>query len=114
MKYLKNILARLKIWSGPQRYFRYQFEKDIPETVAPNKIFIIGEPCNQWLSVLKCPCGCGMTINLNLLNEASPCWTFFISRQKISLKPSIWKKTGCKSHFFIKNGKVKWAKGQHL
>ncbi len=109
MRYFKIIINWLRAWIWHTNNFSFQFTNDIPEKVAQNKILIIGEPENYWLVILKCPCGCKNIIHLNLLKEARPCWTFLVNKKKISLKPSIWRKTGCKSHFFIKNGKVKWV-----
>jgi hypothetical protein len=60
--------------------------------------------------VFRCPCGCHTDIFLNLLKDAKPIWRFHISKKnKITITPSIWRKVGCKSHFFIRKGKIEWA-----
>ena len=49
---------------------------------------------------LKCPCGCGDVLTLNLIPDTHPGWT--ISGN--SIKPSINRIIGCRSHFTITNG----------
>lgn len=109
MKYLKKLFRSLWAWFWPRRRFRYRFADEVPERVRPGWVWIIGDPGDPWAAVLQCPCRCGRTIQLNLLKEASPCWTLAVSRDRITLKPSVWGKTGCRSHFFIRNGRIEWA-----
>jgi hypothetical protein len=52
--------------------------------------------------MLACPCGCGETLNINLDPKAGPAWRLFERRNGgVSLFPSVWRDTGCKSHFII-------------
>lgn len=56
-----------------------------------------------------CPCGCGDTVHLNLLRDDSPCWLLEEGRsERPSISPSVLRKVGCKSHFFIRLGRVSW------
>lgn len=48
---------------------------------------------------LVCPCGCNEVITLNTLADTKPCWSI----QGNSIKPSINRIVGCKSHFTITN-----------
>ena len=49
----------------------------------------------------------GEKILLNLLENASPKWCFRLERKKsISVYPSIRRTLGCRSHFWLKNGKI--------
>jgi len=64
---------------------------------------------NRWAMFL-CPCGCGEVITLSLQAVHSPHWKLLPSRADLpSLHPSIWRKQGCLSHFWIREGKVHWA-----
>ena len=84
--------------------------EDVPTSISDNTIFIIQDGNEPELLAFKCPCGCNENILLNLLKDAKPQWRFRINHNDmINIYPSIWRKRGCKSHFFIKNGIVEWA-----
>lgn len=60
-----------------------------------------------------CPCGCGDVIELMLIPEATPHWRLIIGTdKKPSLKPSVWRNTGCRSHFWLRGGSVEWCKSR--
>jgi hypothetical protein len=84
----------------------FEFCDDVPEKLFPGTIYIIGEKRFRWALVFNCPCGCNDTIQLNLLRKVRPKWKFKIKKNLISVSPSIWKKSGCKSHFYIKKAKI--------
>jgi hypothetical protein len=55
----------------------------------------------RWL-LLRCPCGCGDEIPVNLDARAGKAWRLYRRRVSgISLFPSVWRDTGCQSHFII-------------
>jgi hypothetical protein len=55
-----------------------------------------------------CPCGCGSPHVLRIRPAPSPSWEFSIGRTGgPTLSPSIENKGGCKSHFYIEDGKVR-------
>lgn len=57
----------------------------------------------------KCMCGCGELISTPLDKKHGWSWTF--DGQNVSLDPSIGNFSyPCKSHYFLKNGKVEWCK----
>ncbi|OIQ80711.1 hypothetical protein GALL_375250 [mine drainage metagenome] len=72
------------------------------------------------LLILACPCGCGENFPINLDPRAGPSWrlyhgslssksVFASSRRNpdsISLFPSVWRDSGCRSHYIIWNGKI--------
>ena len=107
-KWFLKIIDKLTKWFEKKHTFLYV--EDIPENVKDKVVYIVGERKHPWLIIFKCPCGCNNLIQLNLLKEASPCWKFQISnKEKITIYPSIWRITGCKSHFFIRKSKIEWA-----
>lgn len=58
-----------------------------------------GQP--RWL-ILKCPCGCGNEIPVNLDSRAGKAWRLYDDRRSgVTLFPSVWLDTGCESHFII-------------
>lgn len=63
----------------------------------------------------KCPCGCGRDITLSLNNSIKPSWDVHLVPKKntyiATFSPSIWLTgDGCKSHFFIRENHVEWAR----
>ncbi len=50
-----------------------------------------------------CPCGCGDLVILSMLEDTSPCWKVI---DKNTIRPSINRIVGCRSHFEITNGIV--------
>ena len=87
--------------------------EDMPvsEDVKENTLVILGgKDWAKWV-LLKCPCGCGDLITLSLMKSHKAFWNLKIDLMKrVTLSPSIWKNDGCKSHFFVKKGKLRWAK----
>jgi hypothetical protein len=108
MKRIKDTITKFADWF--KREYAFMYEDDFPESIKENTIYIIGDEMSPWLLAFKCPCGCTQIIQLNLLKDADPRWKFKITvRKKISISPSIWRTTGCKSHFILRNSKVEWA-----
>lgn len=55
----------------------------------------------RWL-LLKCPCGCGEEIPINLDPRAGKAWRLYSTQKNgTTLFPSVWRDTGCKSHFVL-------------
>lgn len=58
-----------------------------------------GKP--RWL-LLRCPCGCGEEIPVNLDARAGKAWRLYRGAGTgLTLFPSVWRDTGCESHFVI-------------
>ena len=90
--------------------FKIDFVDDIPELMSDNTIFIVQDGNAPELLAFKCPCNCKANIILNLLEDASPKWSFEIKDGAlIDIHPSVWRNVGCKSHFFVTNGKIRWV-----
>lgn len=53
------------------------------------------------LLVMVCPDGCGETVVVNLDEDAGPAWTVYLRTSGLSIYPSVWRETGCQSHFII-------------
>lgn len=82
---------------------------DPPDEPKARRLYLVGEPGDYWMACMRCPCGCGETISVSMTKNAKPRWGFEGSLERPSLHPSIWRKTGCKSHFFLRNGQIVWA-----
>lgn len=60
----------------------------------------------RWL-IMKCPCGCNDIIPINLDERSGPAWEFYDEPTNgLSVFPSVWRDTGCKSHFIIWYGRI--------
>jgi len=79
-------------------------------SVRPKEfIEVIYRTTPMWV-LFKCPCACGETISLPLQTSHSPHWTVSLSESgRPDLYPSVWRKNGCKSHFWIEDGRVIWC-----
>ena len=84
--------------------------------IGPDEILLIGDNMNPKWALLKCPCGCGETIHVNLMGSQHPHWT--ISREQggsLSFYPSLWvDESLCGSHFFIWHGRVHWCSSCYM
>lgn len=83
---------------------------DIPEKARPSTVYLVGEGEYLWFIVFLCPCGCGELVQLNLLPDARPRWS--AERHPdgtVTLSPSVWQVAGCRSHFFLRRGRVEWC-----
>lgn len=60
--------------------------------------------------VIACPDGCGEQLTINLDSRSGPAWRFYIEPSTaVSLYPSVWRDTGCKSHFIVWESRVYWC-----
>lgn len=57
---------------------------------------------NYSIAAFLCPCGCKDKVALRINSNQHPCWEI----NGNTIKPSIKKLLGCKSHFHIINGVV--------
>jgi hypothetical protein len=59
--------------------------------------------------LLRCPDGCGEDITVNLDAAAGPAWRLHQTGSMISVSPSIWRQSGCLSHFTIRDNVIRWS-----
>lgn len=59
--------------------------------------------------IIKCPCGCNDDIIVNLDPRAGSAWRIYTKRRGLSVYPSIWRESGCQSHFIISQNKISWC-----
>lgn len=80
-----------------------------PETPSGLVIYLVGEDV-PWSATMRCPCGCGATIQLSLLPDDSPSWRAEEHADgTVTLWPSVWRSKGCRSHFFVRRGRILWC-----
>jgi hypothetical protein len=93
-----------------EKFYKYKYVEDVPDELKPDILYIISNDNFYWQVAMLCPCGCKKNLHLNLIKGNHPKWRFEIDKKKrISLHPSINRTVGCKSHFWVRKGKIIWA-----
>lgn len=83
----------------------------LPKKIPKRVLVLARDEDEDWCVGMMCPCGCGKVIELMLIPEASPRWTMSAdSKGRPTLKPSIWLRSGCRSHFWLRDGKIDWCR----
>lgn len=59
--------------------------------------------------VISCPDGCGEMLTINLDPRAGPAWRMYHNSRGVSLFPSVWRDTGCRSHFIVWQSRIYWC-----
>jgi hypothetical protein len=59
--------------------------------------------------VFQCPCGCGETVSINVDPAAGPSWRVRINAGDLTLMPSVWRTSGCGSHFVLWSSRIWWC-----
>lgn len=82
---------------------------ELPDIIKPLLLYAVGDG-KPWLAAIDCPCGCGSVIQLSLLEDDAPHWSLSIERDGTgTIMPSVWRTKGCRSHFFLRHGTIKWC-----
>ena len=85
-----------------------------PSQLKPKTLYVVTEDDEPWHAEMICPCGCGKTLHMNLLLDERPVWQITEHNDGTSsLHPSVWRKTGCRSHFWFRKGQVVWCHDQN-
>lgn len=93
------------------RTFGFLRVDDLPDSPAPYLVYIAGFGKNSWAASMLCPCGCKEAIELNLLREVRPRWDVVEhANGTVSLIPSVWRSSGCRSHFILRDGLIHWCR----
>jgi len=109
-----SIISRIVSWFDRilgRDLWTIESSEEVPDVPRFRRVYLIGETDMPWSAAFLCPCGCGELVQLSLLPDDKPSWIASGATGGLaSLHPSIWRIRGCRSHFFIKEGKVIWAK----
>ncbi len=101
-----------KLWQrhGPRRHLIIVEGDTPPELIHSRHLYLCRDDGDDWSVAMLCPCGCGDKLELMLLKEAKPKWTLKTEdRDPPTLRPSIWRQTGCKAHFWLRDGHIHWC-----
>ena len=87
------------------KILKHKFVDIIPDNIEEGMIYI---SIPYATAIHKCCCGCGSEV----VTPFSPTqWSLIFDGESVTLDPSIgnWS-LKCKSHYFIRNNKVKWSR----
>jgi hypothetical protein len=101
-----------KLWAriGPARRLVIVDGDSLPASMPRRDLVLARDDGEDWCVGMRCPCGCADVIELLVIAEAKPRWDVSTdSKGRPSLSPSVWRKTGCRSHFWLRDGCVQWC-----
>jgi hypothetical protein len=105
-KWWRDVCARF----GPARRLIVIEGDSLPQSMPRRDLVLAREDGEDWCVGMRCPCGCGDIIELLVIAEAKPRWDVRADRERRpTLSPSVWRKTGCRSHFWVRRGRVQWC-----
>ena len=113
MNRLRRLFKRVCAWA--ERWFVRPYrtivvEESLPVQLLRRTIYIVREDGFDEQAALLCPCGCGRVLQMNLLPDERPCWRVMRNMDgTVTLHPSVWRKKDCGSHFWLRNGRIRWC-----
>jgi hypothetical protein len=106
----KRQVQKAREWLTP-RYKILLVGSDLPKALRDNVLYVVEEDGFREHAAMTCPCRCGKVIQLNLLTDERPCWHLTVDGGGMpTLHPSVWGTKDCKSHFFLRKGKIIWCR----
>ena len=104
--WLRNIFEHF----SPRHRLRVVENDSLPDSIGPREVVVAQEDGENWVAGIYCPCGCGERIELLLVQGVRPRWDASVDAQgRPTLHPSVWRKEGCGSHFWLRGGRVRWC-----
>ncbi|WP_220485498.1 DUF6527 family protein [Ralstonia pickettii] len=83
-------------------------DDDLPNALQASKLYAVGEGGQCWLADLRCSCGCGDIIQLPMIEGQRPRGATQKGTRLPSLSPSVERTAGCRSHFWLEQGVIRW------
>lgn len=111
MPWLAGMWGRLGAWWRGDWTVRCYEGDTLPTVLRPREVTHMIDSGESWSVGFPCPCGCNAVIELLLLSSVRPHWKLTVdSLNRPTLHPSVWRAEGCKSHFWVRSGRVMWVK----
>ncbi len=82
----------------------------LPRIKSPGDTILVYRGCDRSI-VMACPDGCGEVLTVNLDERSGKAWERYGDDKHLTLYPSVWRATGCESHFVIWRGHIDWLDG---
>lgn len=112
MRMWERIKTRFRDRLRP-RFGTEYIEEDATEHLKARTLYVVTEDGEPWSVAMLCPCGCGETLHMNLLPDERPVWRLTVHDDGSStLHPSVNRIKGCRSHFWLRKGRVYWCADQ--
>lgn len=111
MRFFRWLWERVRnLFRRRPRPIRTKRVAEAPAKLADAVLYLESEGDAAWAAVMICPCGCRELITLNLLPDAAPCWEIKVHPDGTpTIRPSVWRTVGCRSHFFVRQGQIDWC-----
>jgi hypothetical protein len=113
LKTIAAIWGRSCRWAASlfgRRYRLVMVEGRFPTKLNRQRLYVLTEDGLPWEAAMICPCGCGATLHMNLLADERPRWHYsHTGRGYPTLRPSVWRQVGCRAHFVLREGRVRWV-----
>lgn len=107
---LGQLWLKFKEWVWPYRTLMVIDGDGLPTILPKRDLVLLTDDGEPWSVAMMCPCGCGQRVELPLLREVRPRWSLQVDKlNRPTLQPSVWLHDGCRSHFFVRRGKIEWA-----
>jgi hypothetical protein len=108
--FFSRLFSKLAFWNKPKPYSTIFVEDCLPDNLKLKTLYVVHENGAFEQAAMLCPCACGQILHMNLLQDERPCWKVtHHSDGTASLHPSVWRKKGCRSHFWFQRGNVQWC-----
>lgn len=105
-RWLRNTWAQIE----PRRRVRIVEGDSLPAQLPRRAVVLARDDGEDWCVGMRCPCGCGDIIELLVVAEATPRWDLVIDAKGWpSLSPSVWRQKGCRAHFWLRHGRIRWC-----
>lgn len=101
-----------RLWGkyGPPRRLVIVEGDSLPDVLPDRDLVLVRDDGDDWSVAMRCPCGCGERIELMILHNARPRWDVKSNQAgQPSVHPSVWRNSGCKSHFWVREGRIFWC-----
>ena len=110
MNWCRRMMVRMVDRLLPARQIVPIRGDELPAKLPKRDVVIASEDGLPYLIGMKCPCGCGRRLEMMASEDIMPHWKIRADRRgRASLYPSVHLQVGCKSHFWLCDGRVKWC-----
>lgn len=97
-------------WAKPAWRTTVLSGDELPHILPEDTLVVMIDDGEPWSAGMVCPCGCGRTLEVMLLEEVRPRWDVRVDAAgRPTLHPSVWAADGCRSHFWLRDGRIHWC-----
>ncbi|WP_407696488.1 DUF6527 family protein [Sphingomonas abietis] len=95
----RRLRSRVKVTAVDER----------PTMIRKNRLYVTVRSGKAGFGFMVCPCGCGETLHLRFFGDRHPRWSIGALKGNATVHPSVWRTTGCRSHFVLTDGQINWC-----